>query len=58
MASRSCPGLYVVGEALDVDGVTGGFNVQAAWTTGWLAGHAAAEAALPERLPAFASPPP
>jgi predicted Rossmann fold flavoprotein len=58
MASRSCPGLYVVGEALDVDGVTGGFNFQAAWTTGWLAGHAAAEAALPERLPAFASPPP
>lgn len=45
MASRSCPGLYVVGEALDVDGVTGGFNFQAAWTTGWLAGRAAAEAA-------------
>lgn len=45
MASRSCPGLYVVGEALDVDGVTGGFNFQAAWTTGWLAGRSAAEAA-------------
>lgn len=45
LASRRCPGLYVVGEALDVDGVTGGFNFQAAWTTGWLAGHAAAAAA-------------
>ncbi len=45
LASRRCPGLYVAGEALDVDGVTGGFNFQAAWTTGWLAGHAAAEAA-------------
>ena len=44
MASRSCPGLYVAGEALDVDGVTGGFNFQAAWTTGWLAGRYAAEA--------------
>lgn len=44
MASRSCPGLYVAGEALDVDGVTGGFNFQAAWTTGWLAGRSAAEA--------------
>ena len=44
LASRRCPGLYVVGEALDVDGVTGGFNFQAAWTTGWLAGNAAAMA--------------
>jgi predicted flavoprotein YhiN len=44
LASRRCPGLYVVGEALDVDGVTGGFNFQAAWTTGWLAGNAAAAA--------------
>jgi predicted Rossmann fold flavoprotein len=50
LASRCCPGLYVVGEALDVDGVTGGFNFQAAWTTGWLAGHAAAEVALQERI--------
>jgi hypothetical protein len=46
LASRCCPGLYVAGEALDVDGVTGGFNFQAAWTTGWLAGRAAAEAAV------------
>lgn len=40
MESRVCPGLYFAGEVLDVDGVTGGFNFQAAWTTGWLAGQA------------------
>ena len=40
MASRRCPGLYFAGEVLDVDGVTGGFNLQNAWTTGWLAGLA------------------
>lgn len=43
MESRLVPGLYFAGEALDVDGVTGGFNFQAAWTTGRLAGLAAAE---------------
>jgi len=42
MESKRCPGLYIVGEALDIDGVTGGFNFQSAWTTGWLAGRAAA----------------
>jgi len=42
MHSRVCPGLYVAGEALDVDGLTGGFNFQNAWTTGWLAGEAIA----------------
>jgi predicted Rossmann fold flavoprotein len=42
MQSRKVPGLYFAGEALDVDGVTGGFNFQAAWTTGYLAGRAAA----------------
>jgi len=40
MESRLCPGLYFAGEAIDVDGVTGGFNFQNAWTTGWLAGRA------------------
>ena len=30
------------GELLDIDGVTGGFNFQAAWTTGWIAGKAMA----------------
>jgi len=42
MESRVCPGLYFAGEVLDIDGVTGGFNFQAAWTTGWLAGQALA----------------
>ena len=38
MESRRCPGLYFAGEVLDIDGVTGGFNFQAAWTTGYIAG--------------------
>jgi predicted Rossmann fold flavoprotein len=42
MESRITPGLYFAGELLDLDGVTGGFNFQAAWTTGWIAGHAMA----------------
>jgi hypothetical protein len=45
MASRVCAGLHLAGELLDVDGVTGGFNFQAAWTTGWIAGRAMAETA-------------
>lgn len=40
LESRICPGLYFAGEVLDIDGVTGGFNFQSAWTTGWLAGQA------------------
>ncbi len=40
MESRVCPGLHFAGELLDIDGITGGFNFQAAWTTGWLAGRA------------------
>ncbi|MFT3783099.1 MAG: NAD(P)/FAD-dependent oxidoreductase [Nibricoccus sp.] len=42
MQSRICPGLFFAGEVLDIDGITGGFNFQAAWTTGWLAGKAMA----------------
>ena len=38
MQSRICPGLYFGGEVLDIDGVTGGFNFQSSWTTGWIAG--------------------
>ncbi len=41
--SRICPGLFFAGEVLNVDGVTGGFNFQAAWTGGFLAGTAAGE---------------
>ena len=40
MESRCCPGLFFAGEILDIDGVTGGFNFQSAWTTAWLAGQA------------------
>ncbi|MGD1031109.1 MAG: NAD(P)/FAD-dependent oxidoreductase [Opitutaceae bacterium] len=40
MESRICPGVYFAGEVLDIDGITGGFNFQAAWTTGWHAGRA------------------
>ncbi len=42
MESRLVPGLYFAGEILDIDGVTGGFNFQSAWTTGYLAGVAMA----------------
>jgi hypothetical protein len=42
MESRVTPGLYFAGELLDVDGITGGFNFQAAWATGWIAGNAMA----------------
>ncbi len=40
MESRLVPGLYFAGEILDIDGVTGGFNFQSAWTTAYLAGNA------------------
>lgn len=40
MQSRVVDGLFFAGEVLDIDGITGGFNFQAAWTTGWLAGSA------------------
>lgn len=42
MQSRIRPGLFFAGEILDIDGVTGGFNFQSAWTTGFLAGLAMA----------------
>lgn len=42
MQSKICPGLYFAGEILDIDGITGGFNFQNAWTTGYIAGHSAA----------------
>ncbi len=43
MESKLCPGLYFAGEVLDLDAVTGGFNLQIAWSTGYAAGKAAAE---------------
>ena len=45
MASRVCPGLYLVGEILDVDGRLGGFNFQWAWSSAFVAGQAIAKAA-------------
>jgi len=42
MQSRLVSGLYFAGETLDIDGITGGFNFQAAWTTGWIAGQSMA----------------
>lgn len=42
MSSRVCPDLFFAGEILDIDGITGGFNFQACWTTGHLAGKAMA----------------
>ncbi len=38
MESKACPNLYFAGEVLDIDGITGGYNFQAAWTTGFIAG--------------------
>jgi hypothetical protein len=38
MESKVCPGLFFAGEILDIDGVTGGFNFQNAWTTAFIAG--------------------
>jgi len=46
MESRTTRGLHFAGEILDIDGVTGGFNFQAAWTTARLAGEAMAESLL------------
>ncbi len=43
MASRRCEGLYFAGEVLDLDAYTGGFNLQIAWSTGFLAGRSMAE---------------
>lgn len=47
MQSRRVPGLYFAGEILDCDGRIGGFNFQWAWTTGYLAGRAAASRKSP-----------
>lgn len=46
MASKKKEGLYFAGEVLDVDAYTGGFNLQIAWSTGYVAGEAAARYAL------------
>jgi predicted Rossmann fold flavoprotein len=43
MASRRVKGLYFAGEVLDLDADTGGYNLQSAFTTGWIAGRASAQ---------------
>lgn len=42
MESRLAPGLYFAGEVLDVDGMCGGYNLQWAWSSGYVAGKEAA----------------
>jgi len=46
MESRKVSGLFFAGEVLDLDALTGGFNLQIAWSTGYLSGRGAAEYAL------------
>ena len=43
MRSKRAPGLFLAGEVLDLDGPIGGYNFQAAWSTGWLAGTVAGQ---------------
>jgi predicted Rossmann fold flavoprotein len=47
MQSKLVPNLYIAGELLDLDGPIGGYNFQAAWSTGWLAGGASAKVREP-----------
>ncbi len=42
LESKVCPNLFFAGEVLDIDAITGGFNLQAAWTTSVVAGQCAA----------------
>jgi predicted flavoprotein YhiN len=42
LESKVVPGIHLAGEVLDIDGITGGYNFQSAWSTGWIAGHNAA----------------
>jgi predicted Rossmann fold flavoprotein len=51
LRSKRVPGLFIAGELLDLDGPIGGYNFQAAWSTGWLAGQTAADAAPSGQFP-------
>ena len=46
LESKSCKGLYFAGEILDLDGDTGGYNLQIAFSTGMLAGQSAARSLM------------
>ena len=48
MQSRKVPGIYFAGEILDADGITGGYNFQHAWSSGWIAAHAMCAPKEPE----------
>lgn len=50
MESKKVPGLYFAGEVLDIDGITGGYNFQSAWTTGFIAGHECAKSVITEAI--------
>jgi len=50
MMSRKVPNLFFAGEVLDVDGITGGFNFQHAWTSGWVAAKSIAGSLSPGRV--------
>ncbi len=50
MQSKIVPALYFAGEILDVDGITGGFNFQHAWSSGWIAAQSIGKAAALEEL--------
>lgn len=43
MESKLCPGLFFAGEVIDIDGMCGGYNLQWAWTSGYVAGTSAAK---------------
>ena len=43
LESKSCPGLFFAGEVLDIDAITGGFNLQAAWSTGYVCAQSIAK---------------
>ncbi len=46
LEAKECEGLYFAGEVLDIDAITGGFNLQAAWSTGYTVAHAIAKKVL------------
>ncbi len=46
MQSKKCPGIYFAGEMIDIDGITGGFNFQNAWTGSWVAAQTIAQSLL------------
>jgi predicted Rossmann fold flavoprotein len=50
MESKKHRGLHFAGEVLDIDGITGGYNFQSAWTTAWIAAHAIAEGYVPSEV--------